>query len=112
MNNLERIIAEARKKLVCPVCGRSYDASEIRLRGFLDKAFIIQTVCSNGHMPLVTVFVATSHPGTTPVVKQQTPLVGRAKVTINDVIESHNILEHFHGDVSELWRNKNSKAGQ
>lgn len=110
MNNLERIIAEARKKLVCPVCGRSYDASEIRLRGFLDKAFIIQTVCNNGHMPLVTVFVATAQPGSTPVVKQQTPLVSHDKVTINDVIESHTILENFTGDVSELWRDKKSKA--
>ena len=103
MNNLEQIIAEARKNLVCPVCGRSYEASEIRLRGFLDHAYIIQTVCHNGHMPLVTVFVATSQPGQTPTFTPRIQPLRREKVTVDDVIESHAILDKFSGDIGQLW---------
>ena len=103
MDNLDQIIAEARRSLVCPVCGRSYEASEIRLRGFLDNAYIIQTICSNGHMPLVTIFVATAQSGKMPTFTPQAQPFFKEKVTINDVIDSHARLENFEGDMGQLW---------
>jgi len=106
MNNLDQIIAEARRSLVCPICGRSYEANEIRLRGFLGNAYIIQTICSNGHMPLVTVFVATAQLDKRPSFTPQSSLSHREKVTINDVIDSHAQLENFDGDISQLWETK------
>lgn len=103
MNNIDQIISAARQSLVCPVCGRGYEASEIRLRGFLGNAYIIQTVCKNGHRPLAMVFVATAQPGQSPIFTPQSQALPKEKVTINDVIDSHAILEKFDGDIGQLW---------
>lgn len=105
MPNLDEIIAQAQRTLTCPVCGRKYNAEEIKLRGNLDNAYIIQTVCDSGHPPLVTIFVATAKQGEQPrfiVHKQPTS----KKITTNDVIDGHIAIEKFDGDFQKLWQNK------
>ena len=103
MPNLEEIIAEARRTLVCPICGRKYEDHEIRLRGNIDGAYIIQTVCDNGHPPLATIFVATAKQGQEPTfVIHRRPLSGK-KITSDDVIDAHQAIERFDGDFTKIW---------
>ncbi len=103
MPNLEEIIAEAQRTLTCPVCGRKYSEGEIKLRGTMDDAYIIQTVCDSGHPPLVTIFVATLKPNQTPTFVVQKKQIGKRKITTNDVIDSHLAIEKFDGDFKKLW---------
>ena len=103
MPNLDEIIAEARRTLVCPVCGRKYDNSEIKLRGNLDNAYIIQTVCDNGHPPLVTIFIATARDGEGPTFVLHKKPAPVKKISSDDVIDGHLAIEEFNGDFLKLW---------
>lgn len=103
MPSIDDIIAEARRTLVCPVCGRRYGSSEVRLRGNLDGAYVIQTVCDNGHPPLVTIFIATAKMGQEPTFVVQERPVSKKKITTDDVIDSHKAIEKFDGDFIKLW---------
>jgi len=102
--NLDEIIAEAKRTLSCPACGRHYEDTEIKLRGYLDDAYIIQTVCSNGHPPLITMFVASAgsiHP--------MSPLGSnhnkKAHITFDDALKAHEQIEKFNGQFSKVWNN-------
>jgi C4-type Zn-finger protein len=103
MPNLEDIIAEARKSLTCPVCGKKFEAHEIKLRGFLDNAYIIQTMCDNGHPPLMTVFVASAGQNGTPTFVLQSNKTHKTKISTDEVIDGHLQVEQFDGDFMKLW---------
>ncbi len=105
MPNLEEIIAQARRTLVCPICGRKYSDSEIKLRGNLDNAYIIQTVCDNGHPPLATIFVATAKDGVEPtfIIKSK-PQTKRKAITTNEAIDAISQIDKFDGDFVKLWQ--------
>ncbi len=102
MPNLDEIIAEARRTLACPVCGRHYEETEIKLRGFLDNAYIIQTICSNGHPPIVTMFVATAG-AIEPMKPDMLSSHGRAHISYDDVLKAHKQIENFDGSFSKIW---------
>ena len=58
MRPIDRIILEATRNLYCPVCGRSYTSGEVKIRGAFDQTYVLQTVCRNGHLPILTTFIA------------------------------------------------------
>ena len=103
MPNLEDIITQARKTLSCPVCGRKFELHEIKLRGILDSAYVIQTICDNGHPLLVTVFIATSRADGTSTFVLQKNQIPKTRITSNDVIDSHEQIEKFDGNFIGLW---------
>ena len=102
MPNLDEIIAEAKRTLACPACGRHYEEAEIKLRGFLDNAYIIQTVCSNGHPPLITMFVATAD-AIQPIAPNAAPKHKRSQIDFNDVLTAHEQIEKFNSSFSKIW---------
>jgi len=89
MNNIHEIIKQMQKDLYCPVCGKSFEIGEIRLRGLFDHTLIVQTVCANNHL---TLFMTTHDKK-----KDQIP------ITTDDVLDLHNSLEKFDGDFQKLW---------
>lgn len=102
MPNLDEIIAEAKRTLTCPVCGRRYENAEIKLRGFLDNAYIIQTICSNGHPPLITMFVATTD-AIQPVTPNELSRSKKSHISFDDVLKAHQQIKTFNGSFSKLW---------
>ena len=103
MNHIDEIIAEARRSLVCPICGRNYSEKEIKLRGYLDNAYIIQTVCDNGHAPLATVFIATTQEGQAPKFVNAVPTPLKDPLTLDDALTAHVEIEQFDGDFLKIW---------
>jgi len=92
MPNLHEIIAQIQKDLYCPVCGKTFEIGEIRLRGLFDHTLIIQTICSSGHM---TLFMTTFRNKTE----------AKKPISTNDVLDLKNTLGDFDGDFRKLWKN-------
>jgi len=103
MDRFQKIIKIAQKFLYCPKCKRKYDISEIKLRGWFDDIFILQTQCANGHKPIImNVIISTK-----PIDKDIINIVN--KKTDAKKIENKNKLfaqaiDNFNGDFESLWK--------
>jgi hypothetical protein len=95
MNSLQEILQQAQRDLYCPTCGRNFSLSEIRLRGLFNHTLLLQTVCTNGHSPVIMIFVANYNQS-----EQLKP------ITTDDVLATHVALKNFKGDFKSLWSKK------
>jgi hypothetical protein len=103
MNGLEEILHQAQKILTCPQCGRSFEISEIQLKGMWGNTLIFQTSCQNNHPPVNSVFVVSykkslgkSYPlGQKPALQP---------ITTDDVLDGAEVIDAFDGDFEKLWR--------
>lgn len=103
MSRYEDIITQAQKIISCPACGRTYAANEIKLRGFLDNTYILQTICSQGHSPLLTVFIASYQKKEEKISPAEIEALKSQRITSDDVIEFHQKIEKFDGNFESLW---------
>lgn len=92
MPNMHEIIAQIQRDLYCPVCGRSFEIGEIRLKGLLDHTLIVQTICAQGHM---TLFMTT--------IKNDS--VKKKTFNTDDILDLHKALDKFDGDFQTIWKN-------
>ncbi len=91
LNPLDSMLDQAQSALSCPVCHRSFERNELRLRGMFERHGIVQASCSQEHNPTVVIFVADEHGAKSTVSKEQ-------RITANDVLELHHALESFDGN--------------
>ena len=99
----------------CPACGRRYRGSRIRLLAERDGLFFVDLDCSQcgSH----TVAIVTIEQDDAEATIADLPRMGAADehlgeelpaaaapVTGDDVLEMHEFLAHFHGDVKTLFR--------
>jgi hypothetical protein len=102
--SVDELINSVQQSLVCPVCKRHFVRADIKVRGKLDNANIVQVTCANNHPPLTTLIVASQRANEVPhfiaIEKRET---GK-KLTTNDVIDSHIAIEKFDGDFQKLWQ--------
>lgn len=87
---IDSMLQQAQAVLVCPVCHRRFERSELRLRGMFEHHGIIQASCSATHNPTIVIFVADEQATNRSAVQQ--PL------TKQDVLELHQTLRTFDGD--------------
>lgn len=99
MSSLQEIIKQAQKDLFCPTCGRSFNLSEIRLRGIFNHSLVLQTVCTNGHSPVIMIFVTAYY-------KDNIEL---NPISFDDVISENDQMANFKGDFQSLWAKKKNK---
>lgn len=104
MSRYEDIISQAQKIISCPACGRTYAADEIKLRGFLDNTYILQTICNQGHSPLLTVFIASYQKREGKPLPSEIREFKAERISSDDVIDFHEKLEKFNGDFESLWQ--------
>ena len=90
-SHLEDMFDQAQTALSCPVCHRTFERDELRLRGLLERHGIIQASCSTAHNPTIVIFIADEKSGGA---KTQS----EAPMTANDVRALHRALESFDGD--------------
>ena len=102
----------------CPACGRRYRGSKIRLLAERDGLFFVDLDCARcgSHtVAIVTVEIDDNSPSITDVsdvslstdalpehLGEQLP-AGAAPVTADDVLDMHEFLADFEGDVSHLF---------
>jgi len=97
MNNKElyKLLQTVQKNIRCPQCGKEYSFSQIKIRGIVDKIVFLELVCLD-HMPVMaTVTLAGSN--------KSEKITTDEKVTLNDVLEAHNLINEFKGDFQKLF---------
>ncbi len=109
----------------CPACGRRYRGSKIRLLAERDGLFFVDLDCARcgSHtVAIVTVEMDDSRASITEIsdlslstdflpehLGEELP-AGAAPVTADDVLEMHEFLARFQGDVSHLFQKGASGA--
>lgn len=88
---LDGMLDQAHAALTCPVCHRTFERDELRLRGILERHGIVQASCSEQHNPTVVIFVADQQPAAGRTAKSK-PL------TTKDVLALHQTLKTFDGN--------------
>lgn len=102
MNGIEYVLLEAQRSLHCTVCGRHYSIDEIKLRGFLDNTYILQTICDNGHLPLVTISLF-SVKGKSKFSPHYKPIV-QERIIADDVLDAQKQINEFDGNFEKLFK--------
>lgn len=93
MNNYNDILEYIRRQFHCPACGKKYEFTDIKIRGSVSSALVVQTVCENGHM---TMFVSS--------LKKLETDMNKKPIITDEVIDLHNSLKNFNGDFSNVWK--------
>lgn len=99
MKPIDRILIEAQRNLSCPVCGRRYEISEIKVRGVFDSTYVLQTVCQENHNPISTTFIAAVGNA---VFKEITEL----PISRIETVRFNKALEQFDGDFKAQFTKK------
>lgn len=100
--NILRILREKAKNYDCSVCGTNHGRSEISVVGRRQGAYVVRVVCPKCDTNITLLVYA----GDTPVAVKTTAgpkHSRRPPVSFDDVIDAHDLLESFTGDVSELF---------
>ncbi len=104
MNILRRLREEA-KKFDCGVCGTNHTRSDIRVLGKLDSAWIIRVTCSTCQTAFkLLVVVEEQKAAMTPVKEETSRASRRPPVTSDDVLDAHETLREFEGDLTALFK--------
>ncbi len=97
----------------CSACGRRYGSSRIHLLAERDGLYFVDLDCAQcgSHTVAIVTVDPDAVPGTAELlVSDQEEHLGEALppaaalVTADDVLEMHEFLSHFHGDVDSLFR--------
>ncbi len=104
MNILRRLREEA-KKFDCSVCGTNHTRSDIRVLGKLDSAWIVRVTCSTCQTAFKLLVVVEEQKAAVTPVKEERPRASRRPpVTSDDVLDAHETLRAFQGDVGALFK--------
>jgi hypothetical protein len=103
--NILRRLREEAKKFDCSVCGTNHARSDIRMLGKLDTNWIVRVTCSSCQTSFkLLVFVQDDETKATTVKEEHPRERRRPPVTLDDVLDAHEALREFNGDVSTLFK--------
>lgn len=92
--DLKAVIQHMQEDIKCQKCGGKFDERMVRLIATLDNEGLIATFCSKCKLYALINF------GLTKVIR---PIHGETtKITLKEVIDIHNFLKDFQGDLKEL----------
>jgi hypothetical protein len=100
--NILRLLQERAKDYDCGVCGTNHSKSKISVIGKRDDAYVVRVVCSKCETNIILhVYVGerqalTARPA--PARRAQ-----RAPISLDEVIDAHELLEAFEGGPTELF---------
>ena len=109
--NILRRLREQAKDYDCKVCGANHARSEIRLLGRLEAAWIVRVTCWQCETNIkLLVYVDRERASLVPA-KERPARARRPPVSLDEVIDAHEFLEQFDGDVSALFAAKGKVVG-
>lgn len=112
MNILRRLREEA-KKFDCSVCGINHTRSDIRVLGKLDDKWIVRVTCSSCATAFKLLVVVEESAGSATTVREGTTRTRRRPpVSSDDVLDAHEQLREFQGDVSSLFKRVSTTAAR
>lgn len=103
MNNILRLLREQAKNYDCSVCGTNHSRSEISLLGKRDGGWVVRVACSKCGTAITLLVYAGEDAASARPVARATPRRRRPPVTLDEVLDAHDLLESFSGDVRDLF---------
>lgn len=101
--NILRILRERAKDYDCGVCGTNHSRSEINVLGKREGAYVVRVVCSKCQTNITLLVYSGERPAATGPSAAQPRRRRRPPISLDDVIDAHDLLEGFTGDVDELF---------
>ena len=109
--NILRRLREQAKDYDCKVCSANHARSEIRLLGRLEAAWIVRVTCWQCETAIkLLVYVDRERTSLVPA-KERPARAKRPPVSLDEVIDAHEFLAQFDGDVSALFAAKGKVVG-
>jgi len=109
--NILRRLREQAKDYDCKVCGANHARSEIRLLGRLEAAWIVRVTCWQCETAIkLLVYVDRERAAVAPM-KERPVRARKPPVSLDEVIDAHEFLERFDGDVHALFAAKGKVVG-
>jgi hypothetical protein len=109
--NILRRLREQAKDYDCKVCGANHARSEINLLGRLEAAWIVRVTCWQCETAIkLLVYVDRERAALAPM-KERPVRARKPPVSLDEVIDAHEFLERFDGDVHALFAAKGKVVG-
>ena len=100
--NILRILQERAKDYDCGVCGTNHSKSKISVIGKRDDAYVVRVICSKCETNItLLVYVGEKQQISAKAAAPRIPQ--RPPITLDEVIDAHELLEAHSGGASELF---------
>jgi hypothetical protein len=101
--NILKYLREQAKNYDCSVCGTNHSRSEISLLGKREGGWVVRVACSKCETAItLLVYVGDKSTSVRPV-SSDAPKRRRPPVTLDEVLDAHDLLGSFSGDVRDLF---------
>lgn len=109
--NILRILREQAKDYDCSVCGTNHSRSDIRVLGKVDTMWIVRVTCSKCETAIKLLVQLEDRRAAARPMKEAPGHERRPPMTADDVIDAHELLQGFDGDVRALFGSREKDAG-
>lgn len=113
--NILRFLRDQAKDYDCNVCGQNHSRSDIRLLGKLESAWIVRVTCSRCQTSFKLLVVVDEAMASVTQSRTQTQMRARdrrrAAISQDEVLDAHDFLERYGGDLRTLFRKPRSTTG-
>lgn len=109
--NILRRLREQAKDYDCSVCGANHARSEIRLLGRLEAAWIVRVTCSKCETSIKLLVYADRERAALAPPSERALRSRRPPISLDEVLDAHEFLEGFEGDVRSLLVVKGKVVG-
>ena len=106
VNSILRYLKEQAKNYDCSICGTSHSRSAIDVLGKREGGWVVRVVCAKcDTMVKLLVYVADRDQTAVPPLAKQRRR-SRPPLSLDDVLDAHELLESFACDVRELFADR------
>ena len=104
--NILKILRERAKDYDCGLCGTNHSRSEISVLGKREGAYVVRVVCSKCATNITLLVYVGEKLLAQKALSAAPKRPRRPAVSLDDVIDAHDVLESFTGDISELFASR------
>ena len=119
--NILRFLREQAKGYDCNVCGQNHSRSEIRVLGRLESAWIVRVTCAKCQTAFkLLVVLDHDHAAVSPIQEEpardpgpkREPRRRKAPVSLDEVLDAHEFLRTYDGDVKALFKPRRERVAE
>ena len=114
--NVLRWLREQAKGYDCNVCGQNHSKSDIRVLGRLESAWIVRVTCGRCQTSFKLLVVvdealaAVAEPKAAATSAARRTRDRRAPVSADEVLDAHEFLRAYRGDLKALFKRQRASA--
>ena len=101
--NILKYLREQARLYNCNVCGTNHSRSKISVLGKLESAWIVRVTCMKCQTAFKLLVVIEEQRAAVTPVREEPDRGSRQAVTADEVIDAHEFLEGYEGDVRTLF---------